>query len=135
MKILKVAQNPPRRAFKLFQRLHCRVIVIMMMMKYCLLVLWLLMYSSDNTVPCKCIGTTKEIQYQERFKQIAKLRNRGLEVPCHLKPEPDNPFDSNAIAFECQIDGMWQIIGYIVREALDEVHEALATKKSHQGCT
>ena len=82
-----------------------------------------------HTVTFKCIGTTKEIQYQERLKQIAQLRSRGLEVPCQLKPEPDNPFDSNAIAFECQIDGMWQIIGYIVREALDEVHEALAAKK------
>ena len=87
------------------------------------------MYSGDNTVPFKCIGTTKEIQYQERLKQIAQLHSRGLEVPCHLKPEPDNPFDSNAIAFECQIDGMWKIIGYIVREALDKVHEALAVKK------
>ena len=38
------AQNPPRRAFNLFQRLHCKVIVIMMMMKYYMLVLWLLMY-------------------------------------------------------------------------------------------
>ena len=82
-----------------------------------------------HTVTFKCIGTTKEMQYQERLKQIAQLRSRGLEVPCQLKPEPDNPFDLNAIAFECQIDGMWQIIGYIVREALDDVHEVLAAKK------
>ena len=62
-----------------------------------------------HTVTFKCIGTTKETQYQERLKRIAQLHDRGLQVSCQLKPEPDNPFDSNAIAFECQIDGIWQV--------------------------
>ena len=82
-----------------------------------------------HTVTFKCIGTTKETQYQERLKQIAQLRDRGLQVSCRLKPEPDKPFDSNAIAFKCQIDGTWQVIGYIVREAVNEVHEDLAANK------
>ena len=56
-----------------------------------------------HTVTFKCIGTTKETQYQERLKRIAQLRDRGLQVSCQLKSEPDNPLDSHAIAFECQI--------------------------------
>ena len=52
-----------------------------------------------------------------------------MEVLCQIKPEPNNPYDSNAIAFECKINDSWQVIGYIVREALTEVHEALATNK------
>ena len=82
-----------------------------------------------HTVTFKCIGTIKETQYQHRLKRITQLRDRGLQVSCQLKPEPDNPFDSNTSAFECQIDGIWQVIGYIVREAVNEVHEALAANK------
>ena len=87
-----------------------------------------------RTVTFKCIGITKEAQYQERLKQIAQLRDRGLQVPCQLKPIPDSPFDSITIAFECQIDGIWQVIGYIVGEAVNDVHEALAANKI-KGCT
>lgn len=40
-----------------------------------------------------------------------------VAVPRRVKPEPDsdNPFDAQAIAFECQIDGVWHIIGCVVR--------------------
>ena len=44
-----------------------------------------------------------------------------------IEPEPDNQFDSKAIAFKCR---KWQRIGYIVRKALDEVHTALTQEKS-----
>ena len=33
--------------------------------------------------------------------------------------------DSKAIAFECSLESEWNIIRYIVREALDAVHDAL----------
>lgn len=36
-----------------------------------------------------------------------------------------------AIAFTCFIDGKWERIGYIVREALDDVHEAISTNSIH----
>lgn len=85
-----------------------------------------------HTVTFKCIGTTKENKYQEYLARISQLCDRGTQVPCRVKVEPDNPFDSKAIAFECQIDGVWHIIGYVVREALAELHEALAGKKITQ---
>lgn len=46
-------------------------------------------------------------------------------VPVRLFPEPGNLKDSNAIAFQCCIAGEWRKVGYVVKEALSEVHEAL----------
>ena len=51
------------------------------------------------------------------------------EIECHIKPEPDNPSDAKATAFQCHIASVWETIGYIVREALDEVHAALEHQK------
>jgi len=42
-----------------------------------------------------------------------------------LQPEPENKFDSKAIAFQAFISDQWHQIGYIVKEALDDVHSAL----------
>ena len=39
--------------------------------------------------------------------------------------EPYNPFDCNAIAFQCKIYGKWKRIGYVVSEILREVHTAI----------
>ena len=46
-----------------------------------------------------------------------------------IKLEPDNAVDSKEIIFQCELDGAWVTIGYVVQEALDELHEALAAKK------
>ena len=46
------------------------------------------------------------------------------DIDCRIMLEPENPFDAKAIAFQCYIGSRWQIIGYIVKEALDEVHLA-----------
>ena len=45
----------------------------------------------------------------------------------HLTPKPFNMYDSKAVAFECNLDGEWKEIGYVV--ALPEVHAALLEKK------
>ena len=50
-------------------------------------------------------------------------RQRGEAVPVKIEAEPKKPYDSKAI---CMVDGSWCRIGYIVREVLDEVHEAIA---------
>ena len=42
---------------------------------------------------------------------------------------PKNPFDSRAIASVCKLKEEWEQIGYIVREALDEVHCAMDKNK------
>ncbi len=82
-----------------------------------------------HTVVFKCIGTTKEESYQEVLaKSNRRLRN-GENVPVRLTPEPSNPVNSKAIAFECEIDGHWERIGYVVNEVLEEVHIAINNEK------
>ena len=55
----------------------------------------------------------------------------GKTVSVELKPEPNNPHDSNAVAFICQPDegAEWKRIGYVVREAAVEVLSAINTKR------
>ena len=81
-----------------------------------------------HTATFKCIGCTKDTSYQEILARISQLRNRHEEVACKLVPEPDNPCDSRAIAFKCNVGGKWHTIGYVVREALNEVHEAISAR-------
>lgn len=49
------------------------------------------------------------------------------DVPVELVPEAMNPYDKKAIAFVCIIDKKQHRIGYIVRECLDAVHDALSS--------
>ena len=46
-----------------------------------------------------------------------------------LQPEPDNQFDCKAIAIMTAVEDKWERIGYIVKEALDDVHEAINNNK------
>ena len=46
------------------------------------------------------------------------------EVKVQLQPEPENKFNSKATAFQGFISDEWHRIGYIVKEALDDVHSA-----------
>lgn len=78
-----------------------------------------------HTVVFKCIGVTQEKAYQTTLLEANSLLQNGEDVPVCLTPEPNNPHDSQAIAFECQLkDKKWKI-GYIVHEALEETHKAL----------
>ena len=85
--------------------------------------------SQTHTVTFKCIGTTHDFNAQETLRKVSKLLGQEEQVPLVIVPEPDNQYDSKAIAFKCKIDGEWRRIGYIVREALDHVHTALTQKK------
>ena len=79
----------------------------------------------EFTVTFKCIGTQHDLHAQAILKKVSQLLQDNQEVPVNIYPEPDNPFDSKAIAFKCWLDNDWHRIGYIVREALDSVHEAM----------
>ena len=74
----------------------------------------------------KCIGAHKESEYQDQLELAKKNLKDGNSVAVKLNPEPDNPYDSKAIAFLCKIDdGEWKRIGYVVKEAANDVHAAL----------
>jgi len=52
------------------------------------------------------------------------------KLSVQLKPEPDNLYDTNAVAFICQTDedAEWKRIGCVVREAASEVLTVINNK-------
>jgi len=62
---------------------------------------------------------------QNILSKVSQLLKNGQQVPVNIYHEPDNPYDAKAIAFKCWINDEWHRIGYIVREALDDVHQAI----------
>jgi len=81
----------------------------------------------------KYIGAHKEMDYQHTLVPASRNKNDGKTVSVNLKPEPDNPFDSNAVAFICQTDenAEWKRIGYVVRVATSEVLDTINSKKKN----
>lgn len=71
------------------------------------------------------MGCVKELRYQEILASVSMHMKEGKNVPVELRKEPNNPFDSRAIAFMCKLDNLWERIGYVASEALDTVHEAI----------
>ena len=80
---------------------------------------------STHTVTFKVIGCTKESQYQQILQKARDLLEEGRTVTVKLSPEPDNPFDSKAIDFLCEVDEKFQRIGYVVKEVREAVHYGL----------
>lgn len=83
-----------------------------------------------HAVTFKCIGSTHHPDAQEALARAVSMINKGEVVPVRMIKEPDNQYDSKAIAFQCLLDNKWIRIGYIVKEALDHVHKALDDNKS-----
>ena len=81
-----------------------------------------------HTVTFKFIGAVRDAQSQMILSRVRDIMEEGTTVPVKIVHEHDNPYDSKAIAFTCQLD-KWQRIAYIVRECLDHVHEAMASNK------
>ena len=78
-----------------------------------------------STVTLKCIGVTRDPSYQESLLSAHRLLNEGKNVPVKLVPEPTNPYDSHAISIQCETGGNWKIVGYVVKEICDSIHQAL----------
>ncbi len=73
----------------------------------------------------RCIGATRSVDYQDALKQVADLLKNGTETPVNIFCESTNPYDARAIAFRCKLKEEWLTIGYVVREALEDVHSAI----------
>ena len=82
-----------------------------------------------HVITFKCMGTVYKQSRQQTLEKVAELLQQGQYVQVDLVPEPENPQDSKAIAFKCKVDGKWCVIGYVVREALDVVHQAMKEKR------
>lgn len=83
--------------------------------------------NQTSTVSFKCIGVTRDSSYQETLKEAHKLMKEGKSVLVRVEPEPNNPYDSHAVAFQCLIGCQWQVIGYAVKEVCDSVLEAVSS--------
>ena len=79
----------------------------------------------QSCIDFKCIGVKQEPIYQESLEQVRDRIHSGENVSVRLMPEPENPYDSKAIAFQCLYQGGWQRIGYVVAELCDEVLSAI----------
>ena len=83
---------------------------------------------TNHTVIFKVMGTVKEKRYEQVLEKVASLLDEGKSIPVRVRPEPDNPYDSKALLFECELEHQWRPIGYVVRDAIDAVHDALNKK-------
>ena len=63
---------------------------------------------------------------QETLKKAFLATKEGKSVCVRLTPQPDNPYDSHAVAFECQVDGSWGVFGYVIKELCDHVLDAIS---------
>jgi hypothetical protein len=79
-----------------------------------------------STVNFKCVGVTRDSLYQETLKKAFLAIKDGKGVCVRLTPEPENPYDSHAVAFECLIDGCWKVFGYVIKELSDHVLDAIS---------
>jgi len=77
-----------------------------------------------HIVTFKCIGTTHHVDAQDTLCRASRLLDNNEHVPVDIIPEPSNPDDSKAIAFKCFVNGSWNVIGYVVKEALESVQSA-----------
>lgn len=78
-----------------------------------------------HSLTFKCVGANKTMRSQEVLAESAQKLKKNETVEVRLRVEPNNPVDARAIAFDCKHGSDWELIGYVVREALDDVHDAI----------
>ena len=83
-----------------------------------------------HIVTFKCIGAVSDKKQQKALEHAFVVRARGEIVRVKIEPEPTDSYDSKAVSFMCMVEGSWQRIGYVVRETLDEVHEAIRQRNN-----
>ncbi len=79
----------------------------------------------QSCVDFKCIGVTRDPTYQSILLEVRDMMESGNTVPIKLCPDPDNLFDSNAIAFQCLLNSIWKTFGYVVSEICGEVLDTI----------
>jgi hypothetical protein len=70
----------------------------------------------------KLVGVT----FEGRQDTIAKLKG---DEPARFRREPENEYDSNAVAVDVLLDNKWQPVGYIARDKNAELAEVLSAGK------
>lgn len=76
-----------------------------------------------HTVPFKVLGTCKSTARQMVLAEAHSYLNEyNRPIFVKLEREPDNVYDSNAIAVFVQIDVEFQKVGYVASELTEYVH-------------
>lgn len=70
----------------------------------------------------------KEEKYQHILAKAALARRNKVEVKVRILPEPNNPVDAKAIAFQVLTENKWERVGYAVTDVLDALHQEILTK-------
>jgi len=60
-----------------------------------------------HTITFKCIGYTQDKDSQKVLKETSVQLANQVAVEVRLQPEPENKFDSKAIAFQAFISNQW----------------------------
>ena len=80
--------------------------------------------SEESFALFKCLGTTKQKGHQDALRNALEKIHNKRDVPVRVAEEPDNEVDTNAVAFQVQLDGKWERIGYVASELAVHVKEA-----------
>ena len=78
-----------------------------------------------HSIIFKCIGATRNPNYQIALSMARDIISEGLTVPVKLVHEPNNICDAKTLAFVSHINGKDYTIGYVINELLEEVHKAI----------
>ena len=81
--------------------------------------------AQTHIVTFKCIGTTHHSDAQDALQLAEQIIKEERNVLVKFEPEPDNQYGVRAITFLCFINDKCCRIGYVVKEALDDVHSAI----------
>ena len=68
----------------------------------------------------QCTGATRSADYQSSLTVVHDLMAEGCSVSAKLVNEPNDPCDSRALAFVCQIKKKQHTIGYAVCELFED---------------
>ena len=69
--------------------------------------------SMAHTMTFKCIGSNHSFTSQAALKAITELPGDVKQVPVMMRPEPDNPVDSEAIAFVPRLQRSGELLGML----------------------
>ena len=58
----------------------------------------------QHTIAFKVMGTVKLSGVQQILQKVRDCMLSGIATPVRVIPEPTNPIDKNAIAFQCYLD-------------------------------
>lgn len=72
------------------------------------------------SVVFKCVGTMKEEKYQHILANTALAKRNKVKVKARMLPEPNNPVDAKAIAFQIltETENKWERVGYALHREI-----------------